>query len=114
MPFVTISEEIGYCGTYLELFKIRYPDRIGVVFDFNKNLLGYGIICKLLQPIIENYFIHGFDSSRMDNSITVVGAIECDFILVRIHDNGLGISGERLNAFALSRFLPDCPKPAAP
>lgn len=95
-PFVTIHEEIAFCSTYLELFKMRYPDRIHIVFDLETELLGYGIICKLLQPIIENYFVHGFDSSRTDNSITISGHLDGDRVVIAVEDNGLGISGERL------------------
>lgn len=95
-PFITIQEEIAFCNTYLELFRLRYPDRIRIEFDMETSVMGYGIIRNLLQPIIENYFIHGYDPSKKENLITVSGRPEDEAIVLTIADNGLGISPEDL------------------
>lgn len=95
-PFVAIQEEIAFCNTYLELFRLRYRDRIRIEFDMETSVMGYGIIRNLLQPIIENYFIHGFDPSKQENLITISGRLEDEAIVLTIADNGLGIPPDHL------------------
>ena len=95
-PFVSIREEIAFCNTYLELFKLRYQDRIRIIFDIETPVLGFGIIRNLLQPLIENYFIHGFDPSKKENQIVLSGRVKDESIVLTVEDNGLGISPEQL------------------
>ena len=106
-PFVTIQEEIAYCNTYLELFRLRYLDRIRIVFDIQSAVLQYGIIRNLLQPLIENYFIHGFDPSEQENLLTISGRIEDDSIVLVVEDNGLGMPQEQLEKVQKELQVPE-------
>lgn len=94
--FVTIQEEITFCNSYLELFKLRYHGRVNVVYDIENTVLKYGIIRNLLQPVIENFFVHGFDSLKEDNLVTISGHINNDQIVLVVEDNGIGISLSKL------------------
>ena len=97
-PFITIREELSFCNMYLELFKIRYGDSINVIYDVETKILNYGIIRNLLQPLIENYFVHGFYPNNNDNCISITGKILDDkFIEIVVSDNGKGITSERLS-----------------
>lgn len=95
-PFVSIREEITYCNNYLELFKLRYLDKIRIVYDMETAVLSYGIIRNLLQPVMENYFVHGFDPSKEENLLTISGRIQDNSIVLTVEDNGLGMSSEQL------------------
>lgn len=96
-PFVTIQEELSFCDMYLDLFRLRYEDNIEVIFDIETGILSYGIIRNLLQPLIENYFLHGYSPDAKDNFINISGYFkEDDYIEFCISDNGNGISAERL------------------
>ena len=96
-PFVTIQEEISLCDVYLELFRLRYRDTIQIEFDIDTEVLRYGIIRNLLQPVIENYFVHGFVAGSVQNCITITGALEGqDYIILTVEDNGTGIEESRL------------------
>ena len=96
-PFVTIQEEISLCDVYLELFRLRYRDTIQVEFDVDTEALRYGIIRNLLQPVIENYFVHGFVTGSLQNCITITGELEGeDYIGLTVEDNGSGIEEDRL------------------
>jgi sensor histidine kinase YesM len=94
--FVTIREEITACSLYLELFKARYRNNVEVLADIETGIIESGIIRNLLQPIIENYFIHGIDPSRTDNQIILSAAGYDGGILFTIKDNGIGISSDRM------------------
>lgn len=94
--FTTIKEEITNSMLYLDLFKIRYENKLTVRFNISPEIYSLGINKNLLQPIIENYIIHGFDSDRDDNCIIINGSSESNNIIFNIEDNGKGIDQEKL------------------
>lgn len=96
-PFITIREELAFCNMYLELFKIRYADSVDVIFDVDSSILNYGVIRNLIQPLIENYFVHGFKPNIANNYIVITGKILDDrYIEIAVSDNGKGITLDRL------------------
>lgn len=94
--FINIYEEIEQCKLYLQLFKIRYQDRLSYHIDLQQELQNYYIIKFTLQPIIENYIVHGMNHDLPHNSITIQGSKDNDDILFTIRDNGVGIEKEKL------------------
>ena len=68
--------------------------------------MNYGIIRNLLQPLIENYFVHGFNSHDSSTpSIKIHGAIiEGQYILITYEDNGSGMSQEELTTLKQEAF----------
>ncbi|MBO5069399.1 MAG: hypothetical protein J6C37_03440, partial [Roseburia sp.] len=64
--------------------------------------LNYGIIRNLFQPLIENYFVHGFDTSNEQNYILFKGkSLDDKTMLLTVEDNGSGMTTdemEELNA----------------
>jgi len=95
--FIDIYREITIVKQYLELFKIRYGDRLSTIIDVNPEIYLYKTLKHTLQPIIENYILHGFNSSKSDSRIAVTGYLDGEFVFFRIEDNGSGISEEKLN-----------------
>lgn len=95
--FISISEEIKYCKMYLELFNMRFMDNIKLTFDIKEDTANYGIIKHSIQPLIENYIIHGIDTERIDNLLTIRVFKHEDEIYIYIVDNGSGIPEEKLN-----------------
>lgn len=56
---ITISQEVQFLNDYIELEKVRYKDRLSVLFEYqidNENTL---IAPLILIPIVENAFKHG-------------------------------------------------------
>lgn len=95
--FVTIQDELAFCNSYFSLIQSSSGDKIKLIYDVDSSLLYCGIIRNLLQPVIENYFVHGFDMHSSDNQICIRGVQEGEtHICIQIIDNGLGISDDRL------------------
>lgn len=46
--------------------------------------------------MIENYFVHGIDYTRNDNAISVKAYMEQNQTVIKVIDNGKGMSPERL------------------
>lgn len=93
---ITIKSELEYCKRYMEIFKFRYREK----FNFNINcpdeLLDYEIIKFTIQPLIENYFIHGIKLEETNNYIVINVIKEKDEIKMLIDDNGRGIPEGKL------------------
>lgn len=96
--FVSIHEEMEFCNLYLSLLKYRYGNQVTIIYDVDSDILKYGIIRNLLQPILENYFVHGFCVEKKDNRLTIQGKLVDDkYVCFIIKDNGMGITQERLS-----------------
>lgn len=93
---INVRDEIKYCNMYLELFKIRFEDRLTSTVDIEEQIMSCGILKHLLQPTVENYIVHGFESDRNDNHISIFGSLNGGDIVFRITDNGAGIEPCRL------------------
>ena len=95
---VSIASEMQIARSYMELFKIRYGDRLQFNFILQEDTLPLGICKHLIQPVIENYILHGFDIMKKENRIDITCKMEGRFIRIRIVDNGMGMDGEKLDA----------------
>jgi len=93
---ISIREEIKYCKMYIELFNMRFMDNIKLVFDVKEDAANYNIIKHSIQPLIENYIIHGISTERLDNSLTIRVFKYENEIYIYIIDNGSGIPEEKL------------------
>lgn len=89
-----IKDEIEYCKAYLEMYKIRYGDRLQVEFRINREIDNYGILRHLIQPVIENSIVHGISVSRSNNLITIIGEKSEGDIFITVKDNGKGMDNE--------------------
>lgn len=98
-PIIPIAKELYLCKQYLELYKFRHPNRF--LFDVicPDEYMEYSVLKFSIQPIIENYFVHGIRATDMDNYILIEVKEEKehpDHILIEVIDNGKGMSEEEL------------------
>lgn len=89
---VTIHEELNYVKCYIDIMKFRYEKEVEVVYDIDSRLLCSGILKFVLQPIVENCFIHAFTDMQKDWKIIISIAEKEEGILVKVIDNGVGIN----------------------
>lgn len=95
--FIPLREELAFSRRYLSLFRARYGDSIQILYDMDPAIMDYGIIRNVFQPIIENYFVHGIDSTRTDNILRFCGHIlDEQRMRITVEDNGFGMSPEAL------------------
>lgn len=105
--FTTLRSECLFINSYLDIYRWRYQNSFDVIYDMDTDLLDCGIIRNLLQPVIENYFIHGFSTASDHNQLIISGQADgSKYILLCVEDNGLGIAPERLSK--LSENLSAC------
>ncbi|MDH6368541.1 two-component system sensor histidine kinase YesM [Paenibacillus sp. PastF-3] len=92
---IPVPTEIEQANAYLEIQKIKYGDRLEVMFDFDTEIWPYETIKLILQPFIENVLKHAWCGDHIH--LRIVGRKEGDSILFRIIDDGIGIRQERID-----------------
>ncbi len=94
---VTIKEELQHVRSYLEIQQIRYQDILSYQIDVDESINAYYIPKITIQPIVENALYHGIKNKRGGGKITVTGSDAGENIKITVHDNGMGMTEERLN-----------------
>lgn len=89
--FVSLENEIENIEHYMTIQQIRYGDNFRLDNQLPKRFFDYQIPKLLLQPIVENSIIHGFDQIEYEGVITIKGRVEEASLILDIIDNGKGI-----------------------
>jgi len=99
---VTLRDEIMYVNNYMCILKTRFGERIKFYTDIDEQLLDIKIPCIVIQPILENAYIHGLEDMEKNGEIYLnVKAFE-DKILVEVIDNGAGMDEKRVYEILVS------------
>ena len=102
---ITIEEEIDFLNNYLNIQKIRFPDKFDheIKVDESIEINELKIPGMLLQPFIENSIEHGFKSIEYKGFINISFTIHKEQLQVILSDNGGGIDINKPNAKHTSR-----------
>ncbi len=101
---VTLSSELEYIDIYMGIQHFRFGDRI----NYKINILGqidiseYMILPLLIQPIVENAFVHGLEGKKSGGTVTINISNQEEYLMISVADNGLGMSESRLNQLLIS------------
>ncbi len=88
---VPLEQEIAHAQAYIQLQKVRFAQRLNVVFmQMDKELMATMVPQYVLQPILENAIVHGMPPKKALN-IVVSGSIKGDRIELRVENDGLPI-----------------------
>lgn len=93
---ITLAQELHYCKKYLELFEYRYPSQFQSHVECPLEYMNVPIIKFVLQPVIENYFIHGIRLREKDNRIAITVEKRGEDFEILVEDNGRGMSEEEI------------------
>ncbi|MFB9274069.1 sensor histidine kinase [Cohnella cellulosilytica] len=109
-PECTLREELEMCRLYLELFRIRYKDKFAYKVECEPELASAVVFRLLLQPLVENYIVHGLDTERSDNLLELQAYRDGELIVVRLRDNGKGMKPEELKSLVRELADPESPE----
>ncbi len=94
---VTLAEELKNINTYMEIQNFRFGERFKLIKEFPEDNFNEIMIPKLtLQPIVENAIFHGLEQKEEQGIITVRVTVTADRTLLRISDNGVGMTKDQL------------------
>lgn len=93
---VTLQDEIKNIKTYSHILKARFKERINFYFNIQENDLDIEVPGLILQPLVENSFIHGLEDVMHGGVIYLNVQTDLAKVFVEIIDNGKGIPEEKL------------------
>ncbi|WP_164545762.1 sensor histidine kinase [Paenibacillus albus] len=97
---VRLEREVQHVLAYLDLQKERFGEQLHVETSFAPETMNIMVPKMLLQPIVENYFKHGYTGGVQTGEITITSAIQDEMLVLEIMDNGKGIESEELARLA--------------
>lgn len=92
----SLTDELKFIEMYLQIQKLRFGERISytITKDFEEDYL---ILPMVLQPLVENSFVHGIEPKVEKGHIHIAASKVEDELILLIQDNGIGIAEEKLN-----------------
>ncbi|MGF7400520.1 sensor histidine kinase [Thermoanaerobacterium thermosaccharolyticum] len=103
---VTLKEEVDNVFNYMYILKTRFGQKVEFQTNIDESLLNVKVPCTIIQPVVENAFIHGIEEIEGKGVIRIEikevdGSIHIDVI-----DDGMGMNQESINKI-LSADDPD-------
>lgn len=92
---VSFKSELDLMEYYLKIQQYRFGDRIQYKIEVGCDISNYKIMPLIIQPIVENAFIHGLESKEGNGMINVL-IEKGNKLYIHITDNGIGISDETM------------------
>jgi two-component system LytT family sensor kinase len=99
--FVSLREELESIDEYLDIEVVRFGPQLKVVKRIGPDTLDVIVPSMILQPLVENSIKHGLEKKIGAGRITITTRLHDRQVIIEVHDDGLGMSKERLDqAFA--------------
>lgn len=98
--WISLTDEVRYLNRYIELENLRRTKKVkySIFIAQNSELHPIEIPPLLLQPIVENVFIHAFDKLSVNPKLTVNFILKTDHLQCQITDNGKGFDSKKQQA----------------
>lgn len=93
-----VSDELNHLKSYMDIQNIRCRGKIGFSMEVDDQVLKFRMIKLLLQPLVENSILHGFDFRGGAGQIWVKAFAEGAFIYFTVTDDGCGMEPEAVEA----------------
>lgn len=87
---VPLARELDFVSRYLELEKLRFPDRLRVVRDVPAELGDARVPVLVLQPLVENALRHGIAPSASAGVVTLRARGDGGRLVLAVEDDGRG------------------------
>ena len=89
---IPFEDELKHIETYVALEKMRFGDRIRVVYDVR--IRDFTLPPLTLQPIVENAIKHGILQKLEGGTLTLTTRETRDAVIVEVRDDGVGFHTE--------------------
>lgn len=95
---ITVENEVKLVKEYVNIMVFRKNFEVSVHYEISKELEQYYTLKFVLQPFIENCFMHAFEKTQNRKEINIRCIVENGALVFEIVDNGSGyILGEEKN-----------------
>lgn len=94
--FITVGREVEFIKSYIRILNFRYFERFSFVLDIQEEAKQFMIPRFIIQPLVENSVLHGFDSNDICATIRIDVHLEGKELLLCVTDDGKGLSPEKI------------------
>ena len=94
--YVSVWQELEYTRNYLLIQQMRYKDKVAFRILVDEDVMECAIVKLVLQPLVENALYHGLKYKTTQGNIIITGGREGDLVILKIQDDGIGMSKEAL------------------
>lgn len=91
-----VRDELRQVDSYIALQKVRYSDSFSVRYEVEPGTENRRIIKMLLQPIVENAILHGFEEMESGGIINIVVRDTPEGTYFEVSNNGILIDLEQM------------------
>jgi sensor histidine kinase YesM len=92
----TVREEFAFLEQYCRLQKIRFEDRFSFAFELEDEAAELPIPKLLVQPFLENAFIHGIEPSIRPCTVWVSARVLEGELVITVEDDGVGCEPQKI------------------
>lgn len=92
----TLKDEVDSVRNYITIEKFRYLDTFEFNTHLDENTLNCKVIRFILQPLVENSILHGFQDMEQDCKIEIASFRTEDALHIKVIDNGSGMNREEV------------------
>ncbi|MDR3593718.1 sensor histidine kinase [Clostridium sp.] len=95
---VTLKSELELIEAYLQIQSMRFEGMVKYKVNIQDNIdiENYNILPLLLQPVVENAFVHGLEEKREKGTIVIDILKKEKCLIIKVNDDGVGIKPEKL------------------
>lgn len=93
---VTLADEMENVRKYLYILKQRMDSRLNVTVEMDRSLDNIRCPRFMIQPLVENAVLHGIEPNPEGGHINISVSGENGWVNLRIENDGVGVSHERL------------------
>ena len=94
VEFLTVKEEMRNVDDYLFIQRMRYQDKVSLSIDVPDQYASCLIPKLVIQPVVENAFVHGLEPKTGHGSITIAVRDEGESLVFTVVDDGVGMDAE--------------------
>ena len=96
--FLTVDEEIDNLNNYIRIQNLMHNNRLFIQYKIDLGLNKYRLPGFIVQPIVENSILHGFQNKEDALHITIYLKKLFGSVFLIVSDNGDGIPKEKIRA----------------
>lgn len=94
---IPLENEIHHAQTYTAIQQTRFSNRISCSFEIIGSSGGWEVPRLIIQPILENAFVHGLADVYDGGVMNTRNIVEPLKVIIEVTDNGIGMSDEQLD-----------------
>lgn len=95
---IPLRDELELLDTYVDVERVRFGDRLRVVYDVAPDAQNALVPNLFLQPLVENAIRHGIQPSLDGGTVTIRAYREDDRLVVEVADDGVGLDAAAARA----------------